>query len=321
VVASDFKTRSGLPVYANEEFGKLHAGQATTNKLALQSIKLLSALGDTQKQILASSKRIEALTARVADATERTAAATERQNAIGMAQLSVAETQAAIAEKQLELANVQALEKRRQVELKQAAYALSETIDGLAGETPEVRLFYLYDQRFEVEAAQLVADHAEEIADKNYIRDTLKKLAAEIAACEAELSQKVHEDFKAYFDRKAVVQGLYNELNALSSELDGIAAGASINFGEIIRKVFNPPFASKISGKVRFVVLALYFLYGIFIAYGLLLFLAEFSQLKSAKAAVAAQRSALEAQIANVQGQIAGFEQFFADFSSQYNLP
>lgn len=321
MVTSDFRSASGAPVFADQLFGKSHALQASANRIAGQSNKLLGQLAGTQREMLASQKRIEALTSRVAEATERTAAATERQNAIGMAQLSVAETQAAIAEKQLELANVQALEKRRQVELKQSAYALNETIDGLAGETPEVRLFYLYDQRFEVEAAQVVAEHAEEIADKNYIRDTLKKLAAAIAECEALLGQKVCDDYKAYFEKKAAVQGLYGELNSLNSELAGIGSVGVINFGDIIARVLKPAFASKISGKVRIVVLALYFLYLIFIAYGLLLVFGEFSKLKSSKAAVAAQRAALEARIADVQSKIAGFEQFFMDFSSQYNLP
>lgn len=321
VIISDFKSPSGAPYYANELFGKSHALQKNANKIALQSNKLLSQLAGTQREILLSQKRIEELNSRIAEASERTAAATERQNIIGLAQLSVAETQAAIAAKQLELSNIQALEKRRQVELKQSAYALHETIDGLLGEGPEVRLFYLYDQKFEVDTASVVAEHAEEIADKIYIKDVLKKLASQIGECETSVGQKICADYREYFQKKAAVQDFYNRLNAENSKLSGIVAVGAIDVGDIISRSFNPAFSTKISGKFRMIVLALYYIYGIFIVYGALLYMTEKARLKSSSAASAAQRSIIEGEIKGLQDHIAGFESFFTEFTNSYSLP
>jgi hypothetical protein len=222
-------SRGGTPIFV-EDFLR---NSNTSNQIARQTQKTLSQLSKTNNEIARSQRAIEEHTARIA-------AATERQNDISLRQLAEAERQTAISEQQLEMTKIADLERRRQIELKQAAFALKEALAAPHSD-PDIQRFYnLYVSRGVVQAMDLTADAAHEIADKEYIRDVLRALEDEFLSLAEQLGQDVQNDIERYVDAR-------NKLSAINAQLAAIEFGDSsltdpgeFSFKDLIIKSLYP---------------------------------------------------------------------------------
>lgn len=201
-------TRDARPVYVDDFLRNSN----NSNLLARQTQKTLSQLGKTTAEIARSQRAIEQHTARIA-------AATERQNDISLRQLAEAERQTAISEQQLEMAKVADLERRFQIELKQAAYALNEALSTPHTDSPIQRLYNLHVSKGVLSEIGVSPDAAHEIADKEYVRDALRKLDDEYNAIVLSLGDNVQNALENYVNAK-------NSLSAIDRQL------ASLNFGD-----------------------------------------------------------------------------------------
>ena len=215
-------SRGGTPIFV-EDFLR---NSNTSNQIARQTQKTLSQLSKTNNEIARSQRAIEQHTARIA-------AATERQNDISLRQLAETERQTAISEQQLEMAKIADLERRRQIELKQAAFALKEALATPHSDTDIQRFYNLYVSRGVVQAMDLTADAAHEIADKEYIRDVLRALEDEFVSLANKLGQSVQNDIERYVDAR-------NKLSTINAQLAAIefGDGSLIDPGEFSFKEF-----------------------------------------------------------------------------------
>lgn len=197
-------SRGGTPIFV-EDFLR---NSNTSNQIARQTQKTLSQLSKTNNEIARSQRAIEQHTARIA-------AATERQNDISLRQLAETERQTAISEQQLEMAKIADLERRRQIELKQAAFALKEALATPHSDTDIQRFYNLYVSKGVVQAMDLTADAAHEIADKEYIRDVLRALDDEYSRLATKLGLGSPSEIEKYAEAKSFLSGVDAQIRAL----------------------------------------------------------------------------------------------------------
>lgn len=222
-------SRGGTPIFV-EDFLR---NSNTSNQIARQTQKTLSQLSKTNNEIVRSQRAMEEHTARIA-------AATERQNDISLRQLAEAERQTAISEQQLEMAKIADLERRRQIELKQAAFALKEALATPHSDTDIQRFYNLYVSKGVVQAMELTADAAHEIADKEYVRDVLRTLEDEYSSLATKLGLSSPSEIEQYAEAKGFLSGVDGRINALDYGDSTVGDPGAFSVKDFVVKALYP---------------------------------------------------------------------------------
>lgn len=242
-------SRAGNIVFAEDivnssrDHARLLAGQNkllnTNNAIAKRSLATLNKLQQTNDEIARSNRAIEAY-------SERIAAAAERQNDISERQLAEAERQTAISQQQLELAKVAELERRRQIEIKQAAFALNEAVKDGASSSDAAYFMALKFQKLILQDVGLSADEAHEIADKEYVKGALLALDDALSEVGKRLGEEADADFDRYLSLKGSIDDMKSEIERLTALVSGNfntsegEAERALSLGFILKCTFLP---------------------------------------------------------------------------------
>ena len=108
--------------------------------------------------------------------------------------------QTSLLNSQLQIAKISELEKNRQNQIKQAAFSVDQQIISISEKSSNVEKYYLFkDQLNQIDIVQLTPDAPNEISDKQYVREILKKLDDSIKNVKSNLSTEEISDVDNYY--------------------------------------------------------------------------------------------------------------------------
>lgn len=275
------------------------------------------------KQLNQTSARLQALNKELVEIQSRA--------------LDEASRQTNLIEAQLHISKIAELEKNRQIELKQAAFAINEEVENILTFTSQEKQYvHLRFQQMQVDAVGLSPSEAQEISDKNYIKDVVGKINKGVEGLESKLAPQIIQETNNFFSALIEAGELQYELQSLNARLAGLSGHEKgslpgmvvqglVNPAGVIKSIQNTEMQQKFSQNVVVTVNLVYY-FGVFSTMGLVAIVgaglgwSKFN--KSAK-----EHDAVLAEIARVQDSIQMFNTKFkaaqsleSTFRSRYEL-
>jgi len=119
--------------------------------------------------------------------------------------------QTSLLDAQLQIANINELEKNRQNQIKQAAFSIEQQIELINVNNSNFKKYFLFaDQLNQINIVGLTPNAPNEISDKQYVRETLKKFDESLSVVKSNLSS----------DEIKQVDEYYINLTNLSNSID-----------------------------------------------------------------------------------------------------
>jgi len=190
--------RNTLEIHKKGQEQQKQAAQAAAKAAAIQTVEL--------KKLNQTNANIEALNAELVQ--------------IQSSALEESNRQTKLLEAQLHITRIAELERNRQVELKQAAYAINESLlDILKMSSPEQQFAHLWMQKVQIELVGLSPSNAVEIADKNYIKDVMERVESSIKMMIQKIDPKFIRENEIFFSKKETISSLDYEAAMLRESL------------------------------------------------------------------------------------------------------
>jgi hypothetical protein len=200
------------------------AGRRTTNvekanlaqgKESLAQGKAQLAQGKEQtaqlKNLNKSSQVTNAKLSELNQTSKLIAKANEELVRIQTQALDESNKQTSLLDAQLQIANINELEKNRQNQIKQAAFSIEQQIELINQDNSNFKKYFLFvDQLNQINIVGLTPNAPNEISDKQYVRETLKKFDEALFVVKSNLS----------FDEIKQVDEYYINLTNLSNSID-----------------------------------------------------------------------------------------------------
>jgi hypothetical protein len=233
--------------------------------------------------------------------------------------------QTSLLNSQLQISKINELEKNRQNQIKQAAFSVDQQIALISEKTTNVEKYFLYkDQLNQIDIVELTADSPNEISDKQYVRDILKKLADSIKDVKSVLSADEINDVDSYYVNSAKLSDALDQRNDCVSQISSLVEPKLVStLVLLLTNIFIPAFPLNEKQKpiaILIYYIAAYYTYGLV----LLLGLGTYAQAKKKQDADIAsyntEKQQLDATLANLNSTIEKYTSLTKSFLNKYAL-
>lgn len=217
--ARDYITGKEVSVVQRENYN-LAARQAQQNKLSSEQFK----------QLNKTTSLIAAANAELVEIQNRALQENTRQTAI--------------LDTQLQIAKINELEKNRQNQIKQAAFALSKRVQDIKKiESLVLKHVYCLDELNQVDAVGLTSDAPNEINDKQYVHDILSELQNLFDENKKSLSNTENDEINNYLSNiKELDEAIFLKNNLESKLVKQETQAIPNKYQSWLKKVFAPKF-------------------------------------------------------------------------------
>jgi hypothetical protein len=189
------------------------AGRRTTN---VEKANLAQGKEQTAqfKNLNKSSQVTNAKLSELNQTSKLIAKANEELVRIQTQALDESNKQTSILDAQLQIASINELEKNRQNQIKQAAFSIEQQIELINQNNSNLKKYYLFlDQLNQINIVGLTPNAPNEINDKQYVKEILKKFDESLSAAKSNLSSEEIKQIEEYFNNLTNLSNSFDQKN------------------------------------------------------------------------------------------------------------
>jgi hypothetical protein len=293
------------------EMSKLNQSSQATNA-ELSKLNKSSQLTNTKLQELNNT-------------SQQIAKAQEELVRIQTIALDESNKQTSLLNSQLQIAKINELEKNRQNQIKQAAFSVDQQIISISEKSSNVEKYYLFkDQLNQIDIVQLTADAPNEISDKQYVREILKKLDDSIKDVKSNLSTEEIFDVDNYYINSTRLADSLDRKNDCVAQISSLIEPKLVSkLVLFLTSIFMPAFPLNEKQKpiaLLIYYIAAFFTWGLILLLGLGVYATAKKKQDSDLASYKSAKESLEALLANLNTEIEKYSSLTQNFHKKYSI-
>lgn len=294
-------------------------------ELAQQQLAAGKAQSAEMSKLNKSSQLTNAKLQELNNTSQQIAKAQEELVRIQSIALDESSKQTSLLNSQLQISKISELEKNRQNQIKQAAFSVDQQIISISEKSSNVEKYYLFkDQLNQIDIVQLTADAPNEISDKQYVREILKKLDDSIKDVKSNLSTEEISDVDNYYVNSTILaDSLDHKADCLAQISSLIEPKLVSNLVLFLKSILMPAFP--LNEKQKQIALLIYYIaafftWGLTLLLGLGAYATAKKKQESDLASYKSEKGSLEALLANLNTEIEKYSSLTQNFHKKYSI-
>jgi len=312
--------------YTGVEIANLAQGKAQLAQGKAQTAQL--------KNLNKSSQVTNAKLSELNQTSKLIAKANEELVRIQSQALDESNKQTSLLDAQLQIANINELEKNRQNQIKQAAFSIEQQIELIKENNSNIKRYFLFiDQLSQINIVGLTPDAPNEISDKQYVRDTLKKFNEALVEVKSSLSsEEIKEVDEYYINLTNLENSIYfknecfDQISQLINPEAPIGSGGKYKWlytSMLNENIISPSFPlSKDLKNIAtiFYWVAVYYTYGAALSIGVYYYYQEKKQKFLNLSSYKTERNNLEISLTKLNAEIEKYSSLTLNFKKKYSI-